>query len=265
MDSSAVLEAAVVASGSAALRLSEIAPLRKSPPRFVGVDLPGHFLKHADEQTIVALEGVRRAVDQFGLDPREMADWGIVAAPRYIGRLAGANLLHRFPRVGTSAVAPHIVAQCSLHSVSGAASIALGIHGPNVGVGGGSWSVGDGLVAALTMFDPGAVNGVWLLLTQFDPEPLPDEQGQPLNAPTCYAAALALQWRVQSESMLSLRPEAPTSFAPENYSEPTVAEIACCIDAAQRGLRSRWACWLPGCGRAEMRLAAARPALKAAA
>ncbi|HEX5104092.1 MAG TPA: hypothetical protein VFV87_09795, partial [Pirellulaceae bacterium] len=169
------LEAAVVAAGSSAVRLGDFAPLRKEPPRFGGVELAGHFLKHADEQTIVALKAVGRAIERRRLDPRQMTDWAIVAAPRYIGHLAGASILDRFARQGGSGVPPHAVAQNSLHSISGAASIVLGLHGPNVGVGGGPWAIGDGLAAALTLFDASRVPGVWLLVTQFEPELIPDE------------------------------------------------------------------------------------------
>jgi hypothetical protein len=251
------LTAAVTAAGIAAVRLSACGPLRKSPPSYPGVELSGHFLKHADEQTIVALLALRQATDRYHIDPRELAGWGIIAAPRYIGRLTGANVIYKFPRGGTSGVAPHIVAQCSLHSVSGAASIALGMHGPNVGVGGGEWAIADGLAAALTLFETQSVPGVWLLLSEFDAEPIPDQEGKPQNDPTCHAVALALEPGQSGQSQLTLRPGSHEKSLHANYPEPTVAELAACIDAAHRGLASRWACWLPWGGRAELRLAAA--------
>jgi hypothetical protein len=259
------LTAAVVAAGSAAVRLAACGPLRKSPPTYPGVELSGHFLKHADEQTIVALLALRRATDRYGIDPRDLADWGVIAAPRYIGRLTGASVLYKFPRGGTSAVAPHIVAQCSLHSVSGAASIALGMRGPNVGVGGGQWAIGDGVAAALTLFETAQVPGVWLLLSEFNDEPQPDEEGRPLNDPTCHAVALALRPGVVGDSELALRPGAHAKSLRASYPEPTVAEIAGCIDAAHRGRAARWACWLPWGGRIELHLAAAEQSQPAGA
>lgn len=265
IESSPDLTAAVVGAASAAARLSECGPLRKSPPSYPGVELSGHFLKHADEQTIVALLAIRKATDRYGIDPRQLAGWGIIAAPRYIGRLTGANVLYKFPRGGTSAVAPHIVAQCSLHSVSGAASIALGMHGPNLGVGGGDWAIADGLTAALTLFETARVPGLWLLLTEFDAEPMPDEEGRPLNDPTCHAVALALVPGVAGDSQLTLRPGSHSKSLRADYPEPTVAEIAACIEAADRGRPARWACWLPWGGRVELRLAAAEQQLPRAA
>lgn len=261
-----VFEAAVVAAGSAAVPLGQFAELRKAPPKFGGTELQGHFLKHADEQTIVALQAIGQAIAAYDLDPRQMTDWGIIAAPRYIGRLAGASILDRFARLGGSGVPPHAVAQNSLHSISGAASIALGLHGPNVGVGGGPWAIGDGIAAALTLFDTVRVPGIWLLMTQFDPEPLPDEVGRPLNESVCHAVALALAAGGAGESHLTLRPgTAATRAAVARWPEPTVAEIAACARAAKRGLTSRWACWLPWGGRIELRLASARESLRTAA
>jgi hypothetical protein len=261
-----VLEAAVVAAGSAAVPLGQFASLRKEPPAFGGVELSGHFLKHADEQTIVALRAIGRALERHDLDPRQMTNWGIVAAPRYIGRLAGAAILDRFARQGGSGVPPHAVAQNSLHSISGAASIALGLHGPNVGVGGGPWAIGDGLTAALSLFDAQHVPGMWLLLTQFDPEPIPDEKGNPLNESVCHAVALALVPDLVADSQVILRPGTPaTRAAVARWPEPTVAEIATCIAAAEHGRTSRWSCWLPWGGRVELRLTAAEQALRAAA
>lgn len=256
LDESTDLTAAIVAAGSAAARLSECAAFRKSAPVFPGVELAGHFFKHADEQTIVALRAVEQAAERYGIDTRELKGWGLVAAPRYIGRLTGANVLYKFPRGGTTAVSPHIVAQCSLHSVAGAASIALGMHGPNVGIGGGRFAMADGLVAALTLFETARVPGVWLLLSEFDVEPLPDEEGRPLNDPTCHAVALALVPGAIGVSQLTLRPGAQANSPGQDCPEPTVNEMAACIDGAQRGLPARWAAWLPWGGRVEMKLEA---------
>jgi hypothetical protein len=250
------ISAAIVAAGSAAARLSECAAFRKTAPAFPGVDLPGHFFKHADEQTIVALRAVEQAAERYGIDTRELTGWGLVAAPRYIGRLTGANVLYKFPRGGTTSVSPHIVAQCSLHSVAGAASIALGMHGPNVGIGGGRFAIADGLVAALTLFETACVPGVWLLVSEFDAEPLPDEEGRPLNDPTCHAVALALVPGGSGASQLTLRLGGQANSRGQECPEPTVNEIAACIGGAQRGLAARWAAWLPWGGRVEMRLEA---------
>jgi hypothetical protein len=234
---------------------------RKSAPAFKGVELPGHFFKHADEQTIVALRAVEQAAEHYRLDTRELKNWGLIAAPRYIGRLTGTNVLYKFPRGGTTSVSPHIVAQCSLHSVAGAASIALGMHGPNVGIGGGRFAIVDGLTAALTLFETARVPGVWLLLSEFDAEPLPDEEGRPLNDPTCHAVALAIVPGASGASQLTLRPGIHAKSLGHDCPEPAVNEMAACIDAAQRGVPARWTAWLPWGGRVEMSLAAVEQAV----
>ena len=204
----------------------------------------------------LGIVAIREALAQSGLTRADMEGWGVVAAPRYIGRLAGAAVLDKFPKSGNSGVPAHQVAQNSLHSVSGAASIALGLHGPNVGLGGGPWSVAEGLTTALSLFDPALVPGLWLLVSQFDPEPIPDAQGNPQNNPLCYAVAIALDWRSATPGRLSLALDGPPVHGGKSpWPEPTVPELAACIDAAARGLPTRWQCRLPWGGRLELRLA----------
>jgi hypothetical protein len=249
-------QAAVLAGASASAPLADFPALRKSPPRFPGVDLPGHFLKHADEQTVIGLEAVRRAVELFQLDTREQTAWGIIGAPRFMARMAGAHILTRFAASGGSSVPPHALAQNSLHSVSGAASIALGIHGPNVGLGGGPGAIYDGLTTALTWFDTAGCPSIWLILTQWDPEPIPDGQGLATNEPVCHAVALALKPAAAGESTLRLSADGSMPTGPRSP-VPNVSEIAACLDRAHAGLPADWACQLPWGGRIELELAAA--------
>jgi hypothetical protein len=249
-------QAAVLAGASASAPLADFPAMRKSPPRFPGVDLPGHFLKHAEEQTVIGLEAVRRAVERFGLDTREQIAWGIIGAPRFMARMAGAHILTRFAASGGPSVPPHALAQNSLHSVSGAASIALGIHGPNVGLGGGPGAIYDGLTTALTWFDSQSCPGIWLIITQWDPEPIPDGQGLATNEPVCHAVALALKPAAAGESTLRLSLAEPVP-AGVRLPVPSVTEIAACLDRAHGGLPAEWTCQLPWGGRIELQLAAA--------
>jgi 3-oxoacyl-(acyl-carrier-protein) synthase len=112
-----------------------IAGLRQRPGPVVGEPLPTTFLKHADEQTVVGLAAVYQAIDDHALAPagaaRPFADWAVVAAPRFIGRAALAQALPRFVREGAWGVSPHLIPHRSLHSMSGAISLALKAHGPN--------------------------------------------------------------------------------------------------------------------------------------
>jgi hypothetical protein len=239
--------------------------MRKNPPRFAGVDLPGHFLKHADEQTVLALHAIRCAVERFNLDPRQQDRWGILGAPRFIARMAGAQILTRYVTGGGPTVPPHALAQNSLHSISGAASIALGIHGPNVGVGGGPGAIFDALTAAVTLFDPAECPGVWLLMTQWDPEPMPDGAGGASNEPVCHAAALALRLSAAGDSWLRINPLPNGMAGTDETPEPAVAEIAAAIEHSLAGQPACWTCQLPWGANAELQLAAQTAVRSAAA
>src|SRR5438067_7535726 len=101
--------------GTARADLTAIAAMRKSLPAWAPHDTPGHFLKHADEQTVLAVSGLDRAIQGSGLAAESYRDWAIIAAPRYIGRIAGTTTLDRYSRGGGSAISPHVIPQHSLH------------------------------------------------------------------------------------------------------------------------------------------------------
>jgi hypothetical protein len=185
--------------GSAHADLAALQPLRKAIPAWVAEGTPGHFLKHADEQTVVAVAALDRALQSLDLPPEHYAGWSIIAAPRCIGRLSGANALDRFAKSGAPGISPHLIPQHSLHSVSGAISILLGSHQPNFGVGGSIDSLAEGLFATLTI--PGASPaGVWFIATGWEPEPELDQNENITNNPQCCAIALALQRHAAGQS-----------------------------------------------------------------
>ena len=190
--------------GTAQADLAALAPMRKALPKWVPAGTPGHFLKHADEQTVVAVAALDRAVQSLQASPERYADWSIVAAPQCIGRIAGAASLDRFAKGGGPTVSPHLIPQHSLHSVSGALSILLCSNQPNFGVGGAVDSLPEGLLAALAM-PGGSPRGVWFIATSWDPEPVLDDLGNCTNSPCCYAAVLALTRHKASESRGQLR------------------------------------------------------------
>jgi hypothetical protein len=93
-------------------------------------------------------------------------------------------------------VSPHIVPQCSLHSIAGAVSVALGMHGPNVGIGGGSDALAEGLFTAISFLQSGDgadVDGAWLVVSDWAEEPTLDTTGAALGDPTCRGLALFLE------------------------------------------------------------------------
>ncbi len=187
----------ITARGFVEARFSEIGALRNRPAPEGGPALPPRFLRHADEHTVVGVHAVLDAIvasDSSSLSSLE--HHAVVAAPCQSGRLITARALAALPTGGASVVGPHIVPQCSLHSVAGAVSVALAMHGPHLGVGGGSESLGEGLLAAMTLLmngsDP-ACRAVWLVATEWDKEPLLDSTGSVIGDPVCRAIATLLE------------------------------------------------------------------------
>jgi hypothetical protein len=208
------LTVGLLAWGTAQADLPAIAALRKNLPAWASPNTAGHFLKHADEQTVVAVQAVDRAMREQHLNARDQHDWPIIAAPRFPGRLAGVDAVARFTKGGGPALSPQLLAQHSLHSVAGALSILVGSRGPNLGVGGGWDALREGLLAALTMARPRGASGAWLVLTGWQAEPVIAADGAIQNAPICQAAALALSFAAGAHcGRLNLRVDVGTPAA----------------------------------------------------
>jgi hypothetical protein len=177
-----------------------ISALRLKPSPRSGDPFPASFLKHADEQTVTGLAAVLRALQDHGLSETGFTDWAILGAPRYLGRHALAVALQRYKLEGCWGISPHLIPHRSLHAVSGTISQALAIHGPNFGVSGGYHAADEGLLVAATLLSSGTVPGVWLVMTGYHPEPIPEKPAelssdgalQPAVGQVCRAVALAL-------------------------------------------------------------------------
>src|SRR5262249_44459053 len=148
-------------------------------------------------QTVAGLTAVFRAVADFRLDPAAFSDWAVLAAPRFLGRCTLSQALNRFALEGAWGISPHLIPHHSLHSTSGTISQALAIHGPNYGVGGGPDAAGKALLTAAALLAGDRLPGVWVVLTGYDPEPVPNRAaaGPPAAAApaaVCHAVALAL-------------------------------------------------------------------------
>jgi hypothetical protein len=173
---------------------AEVPSLRKRPgpiPEGWG-RVPPSLLRYADEQTIAGTAAVFTAMEAMGSRPEQFDGWGVVAASRYLGRANLAVALRSFMAEGVWGTSPHLIPHFALHSASGTISLALGSHGPNLGVGGGRHAVSEGFLAALTWLATRVVPGVWLVLSGWSPELVPDPGG---NAPTsgeCMGLALGL-------------------------------------------------------------------------
>ena len=192
-NSSRTRELGIQGWGHARCSAAEIAALRKSIPRWAAADTPGHFFKYSDEQTILAVQALDSTMERHGIDVKSLAECAVIAAPQFLGRVQGAHAFGRFLRAGASSISPHLIPQHSLHSVSGAISVLLGCHGPNLGVGGGPHALDDALLTAATLLESGTTPNCLLVCTAWDPEPLPDREGQCTNEPICHAFAVALK------------------------------------------------------------------------
>ncbi len=150
------------------------------------------LLRYSDEQTIAGTAAVFAAIESMGLPPGRFDGWGVVAASRYLGRANLAHALRSFLAEGVWGTSPHLIPHFALHSPAGTISLALGLHGPNLGVGGGLYAAAEGFLAALTWVSTGRIPGVWLVLTGWSPELVPNQRGNGPAAGECQALAIAL-------------------------------------------------------------------------
>jgi len=176
-------------------RLTEIPLLARQPAVLGAPRLPARFLRHADEQTIVGLHAVLRVLGTGDFaQRRDLTCDAVVAASCRAGQLTAARTMVGLEQQGTVGVTPHVVPQCSLHSLASAVSVALGMHGPNIGVAGGPAAINEGLMAAaslaMTLVTPASI---WLIVTGWDDDPCLDDESAPQTDPTCRSLALCLQ------------------------------------------------------------------------
>ncbi|HTU17066.1 MAG TPA: hypothetical protein VMG10_03325 [Gemmataceae bacterium] len=182
----------VAAAAVRRVSLESLPDLRRNPGPCYRDPLLACFLKHADEQTVVGLCAVYQAIQNGHLQATDFRDWGVLAAPRFLGRPAMATALQRFAVEGAWGVSPHLIPHRSLHSISGTVSQALKIHGPNFGVGGGPGGAVEVLLAATALLESKQLPGVWVVLTCLDPELPPEETGRMAAGTHAVGLALAL-------------------------------------------------------------------------
>jgi len=186
---------AVAAWAAVTMTAEQFPTLRRQPGPAPTTPLSPALLKHADPQTVASLAAVLKAIDVYGLKDLSFRDWGVVAGPSLLGRQVSAESILRFRQEGAFAISPHLIPHQSLHAVSGVVSQVLGLHGPNFGVGGGPGAADEALLVAATMLATPTLPGLWLILTDVDPELIPETSTETSwNRPPwiCHAVALAL-------------------------------------------------------------------------
>jgi hypothetical protein len=227
----------VVAHAAVRATADELPALRRSPGALGGAAVPPSLLRHADDQTVVGLAAVLRAVSRGGLDPCGFGGWSVVVAPRFLGRSTFEAVFPRFLAEGAWGVSPHLIPNHSLHAPSGTVSLALQARGPNLGVGGAPGGEAEAFLTAATFLAEGSVAGVWIVLTGRcagrDGGPTP-------NPPPCEALALAVtaaraRWtgtRLRlAPGVVDLEPAAGASVA----DDPVAAALAGWIGAPASG------------------------------
>jgi hypothetical protein len=182
----------VAAYGAVRATPEQVLALRQKPALAPVRTLPSALLKHADEQTVVAIAAVWQALDRFKLTGTCFTDWGVVAAPRFLGRAAMAAAVQRFAAEGAWGISPHLIPHRSLHSLSGTVSQALAIHGPNFGIGGGPDGASEIFLSISALLEREQLPGMWLVVTGWDSEPIAGRNEPSEVIPSCGAVALAL-------------------------------------------------------------------------
>jgi hypothetical protein len=185
------------------------------------------LLRYSDEQTVAGTAAVFTAIESMGCTPDQFESWGVVSASRFLGRVYLAATLRTFRAEGVWGISPHLIPHFALHSSSGTISLALGAHGPNLGVGGGARSQVEGILAALTWLASGVVSGVWLVLSGWSPEPIPERNTNTPAAGECHALALALTPGGTDTGRPSIRVVTGVETAPTPASLDLVGLAAC--------------------------------------
>ncbi len=232
-------------------RLSEIPGLRDTPAIPGGPTLPPRFLRHCDEQTVVGMHAVLRGLASTGQPLETFARHAVVAAPCHAGRFMAARSLAGLRQGGPVMVSTHVVPQGSLHSLAGAVSVGLGLHGPHIGVSGGPDALAEGLLAAASLLRTGTAGettGVWLVATAWDAEPSLDAEGTPLTDPLCRGLAVGIEIGHAAAVTLSLDLDARSDdMASCDTSNPStlLADVAAGLTAC-REQAATWTLACPG-------------------
>lgn len=212
-------------------RLSAIAGLRDGGFPDDAPALPARFLRHCDEHTVVGVHAALKAIAASAADPADLGRDAVVAATCQAGRIMAARSLAQLRIGGAVTVSTHIVPQASLHAPAGALSVALGMHGPHLGVSGGPDALAEGLLAAITLATTAAAPRVWLLVTEWDEEPTLDDAGAAAADPLCRALAIAIESGSSAPLALGIRfptPPAPAAATPSSQLAAFADAVAMC-------------------------------------
>jgi hypothetical protein len=151
----------VVAWSMAEARGAELTALRRAGP--------GSLLRHADEQTVVAVAAIQRTLLSPNLAGLDFGGWGVIAGPCWPGATGAATAMRQFTREGHRTASPHVIPHYSLHSPAATISLAFRCHGPAFGVSGGPGHVEETLLVAVAAMFAEELPGLWIVLSDGDP------------------------------------------------------------------------------------------------
>jgi hypothetical protein len=226
--------------GTARATVGDLPALRKRPGPPAAQTLPAGLLNHADDQTVVGVAAVLQAISAWHPSAPDFRDWGVVGSPRFPGRVLLSGALEKFGRLGPLSVSPLIVPFQSLHALSSMISLALKIHGPAMGAGGGGDGPGQALLTALSLQQTEDLPGVWVVMTGWDPEPFSESAAGPDSPPVCHAVALAL--------VSGAHPAGPRLRLVAGHGGSGASSLASLVRFLDAGPRTEqvWSCPVPG-------------------
>lgn len=166
--------------------------LRKSLLARGGNSALGQACKLSDEQTLLAIAAVLGATDQAGWQDRSFTDWGVIAAPQFLGRVRLTAVLERFRKQSVRGASPLTVPHLSLHAVAATISVIIGSQGPSFGAGGAPGIIRDGLLNGLATVQGRGLPGLWLVTSCWTPEPSGIDPNQLPEPVAGHSVALAL-------------------------------------------------------------------------
>jgi hypothetical protein len=188
----AVVLCDIVAHAAIQASPDEVRNLRQNLTLPSGDRLPPAFVKQSEDQTATGIAAVSEALRRNGLTESVFSSWGVLGAPRHLGRVAMSTAIEKMRVEGAWGISPHLIPHRLLHALSGAVSLAFRFRGPNFGVGGGPNGVQEALLAAAAMLEGARLPGLWVVLTGFDPEPDTRAKQAADQTSRCNALALAL-------------------------------------------------------------------------
>ena len=220
------LTCGIAAVGVVEATVASLPALREAPGRPGGRQIPHRFLRYAEDQSVVALAAVLKAFDEHRPPQICCDDWGVLGAPRFHGRMAGSTVLHKYMQGGPATTSPHAIPQLSLHAVASAVSVALGMRGLNLGIGGGPEVLSEALAGAMSFLAQWQMPGLWLVCTEWNPEPIPDSRGANSIESICRGVALALVPSTGHDLSMRLTPGEPERDEVHSTPKDTTLQLA---------------------------------------